>query len=430
MSDPYTLELENIQQLKTDIPSVVFVTLVMIVGIFGNVHAILVYGFYYGKGNHRNFILWLSTSDLLGCCITIPIAISHYVNAYTFPTDINCKFSMFFGTFFAGYSLALLDIIAADRYRRISSPLKKQLSHRGAQIACTVTCLVFVLLSVPNFVIYYADYIEIPNSNHTGNSCYIRMEHDLFDTVYTIIQSIIVVALFVSCIVLYALVLWTLTENEKMRASRSGRRKTSLQHFVGLFLSRMNSTSTTAEVTSTCAIEIHDVTEHSKQTEICSDEHLNNENHERSNHKALQEHESCLPGEPKKNGSLKTAYKSQLKRTQSEIDNEIKRSVRKSNKNKHLTKGRRVTIMFMIVSFAACVVYLPTIILKILIAFYYGETVFEALQGWYGVLGYFYLLNHAINPIVYGFLDARFRKKCKNMYLKLKCRYRHMNVSH
>ena len=84
-----------------------------------------------------------------------------------------------------------------------------------------------------------------------------------------------------------------------------------------------------------------------------------------------------------------------------------------------MKKGRRVTIMFMVVSFGACVVYLPTLVLKMLWSFGLADRLLEHMNDWYKMLVIFYSLNHAINPIVFGFLDDRFRQKCKHMYLKL-----------
>ena len=406
MADPTTLELANTERLKTNIPSVAFISLVMVIGIVGNVHAILVYGLFYGKGNHRNYILWLATFDLLGCCIHIPMSISHYIRI------TNCRLFAFVATFFAGYNLVILVIIAADRYRRITSPLKKQLSQRGAQIACTVTCLMFVLISVPNLFIYNANNIDISlNLNLTSNACYTNT-YGLFDRVYSVLRSIAVVLLFASCIVLYILILWSLTNHEQNQSSRSSGPKPSLQ-----------STSTQEDVTSTCTIEIHESTEDPNRTTVCSIGPSQNnsigsttEDNSRSNHTSAPENESCLP-EEFMNKEL----------SKSDNDSQLNKSPRNARNNNHLTKGRRVTIMFMIVSFGACAVYLPTMVMKVLASFSYGKIVDETLQGWTGVFGYFYILNHAINPIVYGFLDARFRQKCKNMYLKLNCRIRQIN---
>ena len=405
MMNPVALELANTELLKADIPSVVFIALVMVIGIIGNIHAILVYGFFYRKGNHRNYILWLSTFDLLGCCITMPLVILRYVSRYTFPSEINCKLFMSFTTFIAGYSLALLDIIAADRYRRITSPLKKQLSHRGAQIACTITCLTFIVLSLPNLVNVHVMDIEIPTSNITGYACHIN-NSDFFFTVYTIIQSVIVSLLFISCIVLYTLILCSLTSQGRARSARIGR----LQIAPGISSTITISDQQSTSMTSTSAMEM--LTLNTNPAQICPNEQS-------------QQNRLCgfsLSVESTNKDLSKSNDKSELKRKESEMKNDIGRNVRNASKNSHLTKGRRITIMFMIVSFGACVVYLPTMVQRLLTVLNYGQLIHDTLHGWGGVFSYFALLNHAINPIVYGFLDNRFRQKCKNMYLRLSCK--------
>lgn len=421
-----TLEMTNIEQLKTEIPSIIFVSIIMIIGIIGNIHTILVYALFYGKGNHRHYILWLSTFDLLACGITIPMVISKYVNTYTYRTNINCQMTMYFSTFFAGFNLALLDIIAIDRYRRISSPLKKQLSHRGGQTACIITCVLFFILSVPNLLIYHAQEVALPNSEHSGYSCYIREEYNLVDTVYTIVQAVVVIFLLVFCIVLYSLVLWNLIKLDKVKSS--GKRKISMNSVLGFIRSRMNSisASSTTESNATCVstIEIRDtidVTKCNQKADFGNESQQNIiplfSNETQTTNPTLVEENECNTDnkESEDNEVIKVFSVSKLTSTKSDIGCEIREN-KSRHRNNVTTRGRRVTVMFMVVSVGACIVYLPTILLKILIAFYFGDSLFETLQGWFGVLGYFYMLNHAINPIVYGFLDVRFRQKCKNMY--------------
>ena len=170
MSQSSDSELPTIEQIHMNIPSVAFASIIMGVGIIGNIHTLVVYGFFYRAGNHRQYVLWLSTFDLLGCCITIPLYISYLVNYYTFQTDINCKMITFFSTFFAGFSLALLDIIAVDRYRRMSNPLKKQLSRRTAKMVCTAACLVNVVIAIPNIVVSTSEETITQFVNYSSNS--------------------------------------------------------------------------------------------------------------------------------------------------------------------------------------------------------------------------------------------------------------------
>ena len=246
-----------------NIPAISFASIVMCVGIIGNIHALLVYGFFYRAGNHRQFVLWLSTFDLLACCITIPLYIVYHVNYYTFQTDINCKMITYFSTFFAGFSLALLDIIAVDRYRRISNPLKKQLSRRTAKIVCIVTSLVMAILSIPNIVLSTSDknvtfvnhssnsFRELQNANITGRGCYTLYEE--VNVVYTLVEGVIVLSLFILCIVLYILVMWHLLRQDKPHTVKS-----SLTVCVGCIRSHKNKDNKMIYAGATGAKEIRD----------------------------------------------------------------------------------------------------------------------------------------------------------------------------
>ena len=461
MSDSIDLELAN--QLKTN--GIVFLSIVMSIGIIGNINAILVYSFFYGKTNHRHFILWLATVDLLACCITMPMAILRYENPSMFATDTTCKLRMFFDTFLGGYSMALLDIIAADRYRKMSSPFKKQLSFRGGQIACGATCLVFLMISLfqPNLVIYYAKTVEMPSSEQNGKSCSTRL--DIYHTIYVVIEGIIVVLLFFLCVILYTLVLWNLLRHGKTRSTTS-KRKSFFQYFVRFCQSSRRSDETAENATTMYSTEtqntegdIHKMVDRNQRmlANQNDNKHLQTSSfprmesnqtsstdfvNTRKTQKRAIEDESCTDIGKSDDETIDTtgtelsvsvddiigielsnpANYSQEKVKKPGKGNKKSIKLQQSDKNSHMKKGRRVTIMFMTVSFGACAVYLPTIVLNILIALNYGDMLIGSLRGWYGVMTYFYLLNHAINPIVYGFVDTRFREKCKEMYSKLRFR--------
>ena len=408
IQDLYNLELEYVEQLQTH--GITFVSLVMIIGVVGNVHAILVYDLYYDKSNHKYYILWLSTVDLLGCCTTIPMAIARYANPYTFSTDIHCKFRMFFDTFFGGYSMMFLGIIAADRCRRISRPLKKQLGPRGAQKACIITCFVILILSVmqPN--------ITSPNSEQTGKSIvYCMIQLDFSHATYVIVEAVAVVLLFSLCFVLYSIVLWNLLRHDRVKPTY--KRNSLLQYCCGFIIrSCKHNNHTTVDNSTISVIRIEDDSHQSHGSTTKNDvAHPSNILVlVKVSSEAASESEQSTNTTNTEIASTSSADNSQIsKKGIPEKDWNIREIIRQSSNNSHLKKGRRVTIMFLVVTACSFIAYTPTIVFSILISFNYGELLIKTLKGWYGVMTFFYLLNHAINPMVYGFLDTRFRKKCK-----------------
>jgi len=90
-------EIDYEQFLNKDIPAVIFLTVLLFIGIVGNVHTLLVYSMspVMAKLTVRIFILWLSATDLIACVACIPFEIFDIRFSYTFSSGGVCKFFRF-----------------------------------------------------------------------------------------------------------------------------------------------------------------------------------------------------------------------------------------------------------------------------------------------------------------------------------------------
>ena len=120
----------------------------MILGIIGNLHTLLVYGLYYKKNKIRNFVLSLSTVDLLACSVTHPYYLFFFSNTFHWEVFL-CKMHCVVMLFFILYSYGLLTIISIDRFRMIINPLGKQLSYSQSKVVCIGFGLFILILNVP-----------------------------------------------------------------------------------------------------------------------------------------------------------------------------------------------------------------------------------------------------------------------------------------
>ena len=110
-----TIEELNIEEAKQYIGGVVFVSILMVMGIIGNVHVIFVYAFKMKPSNHRIFILVLAVLDLITCSIGMPFIIVDLRNPLTFTMVSACKVLRFINYFICTSSALVLLVIAIER---------------------------------------------------------------------------------------------------------------------------------------------------------------------------------------------------------------------------------------------------------------------------------------------------------------------------
>ena len=115
MDDIKELEDLNYEEAKQFIGGVVFVSIIMIIGIIGNLHVLYVYSFRMKPSNHRIFILTLAVLDLLTCVIGMPFIIMDLRNPLTFTMVTACKVLRFVIYFICITSAFMLAVIAIDR---------------------------------------------------------------------------------------------------------------------------------------------------------------------------------------------------------------------------------------------------------------------------------------------------------------------------
>ena len=183
---------------------IVFVMVIMILGILGNLHTILVYWFYYKKNKLRNFVLTLSIVDLWACSLMHPYYIFRLSKAFHLGVVL-CEIHYFVVNLLIMYSYGLLTIISIDRFRMIIYPFGKQLSYSQSKVLC-IGCGFFIFVfCVPQIFNYSYSGKEIYSleTNSTSKVHQCNVNNDLFEKISTWIILSYLAGCFVVCLVLY-----------------------------------------------------------------------------------------------------------------------------------------------------------------------------------------------------------------------------------
>jgi hypothetical protein len=107
----------SVESTMDDTCVLVYLIILMVIGVFGNLLVLYVYKFRFKRSTSRVFILSLAAFDLMTCLFGMPYHILDMVYPYMFVWDEICKAFSFSLTFTILASIFVLDLIAIDRYR-------------------------------------------------------------------------------------------------------------------------------------------------------------------------------------------------------------------------------------------------------------------------------------------------------------------------
>lgn len=209
-------DLNNAEAIQR-LPTLVYLSVLEVIGVIGNVLILLIIGLVYKPNNFRCYILTLASLDLMTCLISIPAEIADNALPLMFYSEFFCKFSRFIGTIGKLGSAFVLVVMAVGRYRKICFPFNKDLSLKTARGLCLSAVVLSVAFSWPTLIIEGHKVEEFPG-NITGYGC--STDDDLRGTEYPFIQATIMLVIFVIvfCIltILYARIIWELRDHFRM----------------------------------------------------------------------------------------------------------------------------------------------------------------------------------------------------------------------
>ncbi|XP_033727489.1 cholecystokinin receptor-like [Pecten maximus] len=356
--------------VQNDLPVVIYLAVLCVLGTVGNAHAVAVYLFRYKPSNHRTFVLWLASVDLTASLLSMPFESFDIRYNLTFSIIPLCKFFKALNYFVSTCSGFLLGIIAVERYRKICVPLGMQLTMRAAKYACLVATLVATGLSSISGVVYGIVTRQVPSFvNLTGTECTVMdkyREASLFKG-YSVFLLFISTVVFVLCIFTYSFVGRILYKQMLFRTK-----------------SHSNSSASTSNRKSSTGNENQDFGSSGHQEEESSFAHVTTK-------------EMIAVTSPRENGK------------------------QKGRRKRGLDRSKQIAFMFLVATAASYVGYLPNMVLLIIkgIRSETYDAIDERLGAFNAILVRSYFMSNVANPIVYCFVDERFRRECRLLYQKL-----------
>ena len=351
-----------------------FVGVLSLVGIPGNILVISVFALKHKSSIRRTILIILAIYDLLVCGVTLPFEFYDLYNQYTFREKWVCKIFRTLNHLFVFNSSAIMQLMTVERYRRVCRAMKRQMSQRMTINCIIVICFMSAILTLPNIFIRGIHTIPLDN-NVTGFDCTVS---DAFISTY--IPAAYNGGLFLTCIcnILLIAILYTLIVQEIHRHFK----------FLKSFDTRKRN-----------EINCH---KDKISTISCSEDYLETEtsNHIQSSKNSEYKENTQVRGTNAQFGSKTFVNKDKIKMAD--------------------TNNYKSTIIAIVISIFFVLSYIPALGEGLLKAIY-GETflseyvsisVLKILQNTFAI-------NHVINPFIYGFIDKKFRKDCKDIILSV-----------
>lgn len=360
--DPDTLlrELNDITALRF-LPVIIYMSLLMLVGIFGNLMVLNVYLRKRLKCSSDYFILNLAFLDLLTCLIGVPVEIVDLRDPYMFYAPAACKLLRTVESFSNMGSTLTLMAIAMDRYKRICK-LGERFSNQKAKRLCIGAILIGALTCWPAGVVFGKKTVDvgIPGANTADCSTADEMRN----TIYPLLYYGLVMLYFIICVIFVLFVYVRISIF--IRRGKSNQKKT---------------TKPTAQ--------------HAPSLNL----HSSNDGHT-----AL----SSVSGEEDVNNRQVIEKKA--------VD------ISQGGRLVNTIKVTRTTTIFVAVTAAFIISYLPFLVVMVTrnIKKNFEDILSPSAEVFYKFCLKSYFINNAINPVIYSFLNRNFRADVINIF---KCRH-------
>lgn len=231
-NDIYNVSFNDSDMASTLLPVVIVISCYMIIGLFGNLLAVYYYGCHVKPSPSYNFIVSMAIFDIIICCVSMPLDI-RYMYSY-FQNAIACKSLRFVNYFASNSSGFVLIAIAADRYRKVCQPFKRQITAKMTKLIIVTVCLISLSISWPSFLFYDISAVNITAvSGFDAYDCTTirKEEYQLYIMIYTGVCFLIFIGSISSLVVLYILIGRKLFQlNKRFRFSAMSQQSETVTH--------------------------------------------------------------------------------------------------------------------------------------------------------------------------------------------------------
>ncbi|XP_052076263.1 cholecystokinin receptor type A-like [Mytilus californianus] len=433
-----------LQKLNDDeaallLPVIVYVFILMSVGIVGNLIVLYIYKFRFRRSSSRAFILCLAILDLITCLFGMPFHVIDMNFPFLFVWDVPCKVLYFLLSSTIHASTFILVLISIERYRKICLPFEKQISDIGTKAICTGCIIVAFVLSTPVLFLYGVTSFDTGVSNITGYECYIS--NDYSDSIFPLIYDIVTIILFVgstcTLTVLYTRIgikVWrkgtfqgNKTKCKNGRQASEHSKQSQMEKVIETSFSNkkeqpsqlpVNNKNTFDEYSNILINSPKLRKDLGKKTETRMDIRRSSlrlkwpESKRSSTRRSFRA--SFFSGKSISEESSSESFTSTLERK----SKFVREGIRMTKFSKKQRRSLRITGMLSLITVVFVISFLPYLVISILNGL--DESFWENMTNnkilIYNFLLRTYFINNMANPIIYGFLDEKFRSEVRKMF--------------
>ncbi|XP_045181336.1 cholecystokinin receptor type A-like [Mercenaria mercenaria] len=367
----------NDSQFRILTPSFILVCILLALGVPGNAIALLVYITKMKRSTASYFIITLAFSDLINCIISLPVELYLISHFWTFDFPWLCKFSRFLTAAMNNTSSFVLAAIAVERFRSICLPLKPRISSLCCKFICVSLLVCACLSAVPMIFGYGTFTYKIESYNVTVEAKTCLIDDRVLNTSY---PNILLLIFFVGHIIIFIIlaVLYTCIARKLIAGTKFNHSETATKN---VLLQRQNSA--------------YSITSFTKES--------------RTSVRLLS-----MDVEQTPNGKRKL-----LRSTSSQSNIEFNLSRKHGG---HHVRTKRLTCMLFLVTSVFEISFIPYLVVVCIRNQHpdlYGSLSFPNKMAYQFFLR-FYMINCAMNPVIYCFYNQNFRHGVKRLFYGIK----------
>ena len=402
---------------SSDVFLIIPLTVLSITGTVLNLHALLVYPLRFSVSNHQILITILSSLNMIGCCVCLPLEI-----ALAFSHNEVCKPTRFLSHVIGFASGFMLAVIAVDRYRKICRPYRSQLNKRHIRLLSGIVILISFLLGIPAGIFY------IPVESRSEENPLIwfldckRDSKFKYITVYFGFTFVLSVSVFIVCIITYSLIIKAIfMQRKQFKQKRQFRRTASSDKSSDAELqSFRNDRSFTGGESSSCNEQPREQPKRNNYAlkfPIVKPKSLKRDRSGTSlSSLSSKQRNGTLNN--KKNVSKREIYEDPLSQHTNAVSPAVSLSLSRKQGNP-MTRAMRLATMFLVASVLSVLWFFPQMLFAALRFTGGYNDVKDALGVGKKIMEYLYFISYVTTPLVYCFMDDKFRLECKLAYIQL-----------
>jgi len=188
-----------------------------ILGLLGNTLVLWIYAMKFRASNYRTYVIWLTSLDMVNCVVVMPFYIFYLCLPVMMENNVLCKFGRCMGYMATLSSAFVLIVIAVDRYRKVCSPARIQLTSKQAQTCCFIALFLALLISWPSSVMFGTSSLKVGLNDIWGQRCY--MEENFIDSTYMavfqVFMSAVAFIITVTLTTLYSLIVHSIYKHRR-----------------------------------------------------------------------------------------------------------------------------------------------------------------------------------------------------------------------